>query len=162
MDIKKNLSGFQMIGMSVKKLNFSNQFKRLINDKNTNRTIDIHYGINNISQKEISDDMTMLVGLLTLTEHISLKRNDLKEAANDETLNLSIDMEIEGCFTSNADDRSEFENKLKINGAAALYTNSRAIVQSITSICVAGDSLMLPMVDFVRFYDSLKEDDRSH
>lgn len=99
------------------------------------------FAINILSIEEKKDKQ--LKGEMELNNKIIIKKED-REIGN-------IYISVFGIFIGEKLSQEDFEKMMKINGAAVLYSITRAFVQSVTAQAV-GMTISIPLVNFDRAY----------
>ncbi len=141
-DIKR--ASMQLVGTRISKLTIKNDFISL--PDNCKHTLDLDYKIGKIQSidesitKELGEnfkDALITNGIMTLTVQNSHDENS-----------MDIEIEADACFIYFGSDKEDFEQLARKNGAATLYSVLRGQLMSITSQCVDGKSIVLPMLNF--------------
>jgi len=141
-NIKANL---QLVGTRISKLSVENDFVELnLNDESINRGIDVSYKTSQLYTVENEPDF--LAGNILM---------DIKVGISDRIKNLSLELELEGCFVLDSKDEDKMKEMLSVNGTAALYSIARGIVSSVTSHICTNGTVILPMINVFR----LKKED---
>ena len=141
-NIKANL---QLVGTRISKLSVENDFVELnLNDESINRGIDVSYKTSQLYTIENEPDF--LAGNILM---------DIKVGISDRIKNLSLELELEGCFVLDSKDEDKMKEMLSVNGTAALYSIARGIVSSVTSHICTNGTVILPMINVFR----LKKED---
>ena len=142
MDIKESLSEFQFIGSSIRSISLKNDLIQ-INDamENLNRFIDVDYSIDELNVME--DEV---YGIITLNVKVKVSEKKRK---------MSINLCVQGCFTSNrTTSDEEFIEMLSNNGCATLYSISRAMIINLSSQSLASGSIVLPMINVFKLNEN--------
>jgi hypothetical protein len=157
MDVRELMSDFQLVGTSVRRMEFNNDFVAINPDREEiARAIRVEYEINSIDMQEIEE---RIQGVITL--FIDVKISDIEEELEMELHNV-----IEGCFglsvPKNTDFSAEetaetFKELLSVNGCAALYSISRGFIASITSQACLNGGITLPMINTFKLVDGQNE-----
>lgn len=139
MNINEIVSGFQIIGHSIKTLHLENGFIFFDpNDDTVQREVYVSY---DMSEPFDADDGDSIGGALTL--YIDTK------TSNEEN-STEIHLELEGGFIlAGSKDADKLKEMMAVNGCAALYSIGRGIISGITSqMSVDGTgTIMLPMIN---------------
>lgn len=137
MDINNSIAAIQFVGSSVKSIVLHNDFIILNETQELNRSVNVDYEIDEISENIDEDDS--VYGTITLFVNIEI---------SDGKSRLTIEMDLQGCFVASKDlNREEFKNMLSVNGCATLYSIARSIIISMTSQSLAQGSVILPMIN---------------
>lgn len=144
MNAKDIKSSFQLIGTSVTKLNISNSFICVPNEEKIEKTIDVSYEVNDIS--EMTDKEEGYVGTVTLY---------VKAVLCYDEHNMDIDLAIQGGFSliHEKGNRNDMIEMLSLNGCTALYSIARGLVTSISSQVCINSTVTLPMINIFRLRD---------
>lgn len=132
---------FQLLDNYIKK--YSMEVNRKI-QSNEEIEIDgqIGFGIVNITKTD------ELIGEIELTNEIVLKSNGEEIG--------TINVVMGALFQGDLEIEKDFEKMLKLNGATTLSHLMRAYVASNTALS-GMPTIMVPMVNFVEFFDNEKE-----
>ncbi|HUM84641.1 MAG TPA: hypothetical protein PLN48_12850 [Lachnospiraceae bacterium] len=143
MDTRKIESDFQMLCTSVTALDIKNDFISYDErDTAIDKKIDVSYKIIAIQNQE---QMERKIGILDLHTNIICKGAEQK---------LTMQYVLRGFFTVPLDfDEDAFKKMLAMNGVVSLYSMARASISSITSQTFSIGTVILPMVNFLRFHE---------
>lgn len=151
-------SNFQLLGSHLTKLSISNSIASITSKMSYK--IDLDSQTLNVKFNEVDK---VFEGDVVL--HILVKGKD------EQKQNFRVNMSIQGTFSADAKLNSdisnedggtkvseeEFEYMLEMNGTASLYGIARGILTSVSSLCIYGSSVILPMINVPRFIKSNKE-----
>ncbi|MDF2952298.1 MAG: hypothetical protein K0S18_1881 [Anaerocolumna sp.] len=144
MKINDALANIQPLGISIRKMDFTNNFVVFKDDDGVTKQLDVRY---NIDEMTCEDEENALMGTLSLFVDITIK--------NDKEEQMDIHLHLQGGFISNKVECKEvnienFKNMLEVNGCAALYSIARSIIISLTSQACVGDTIILPMINIFK------------
>lgn len=148
MNIQNAIADLQLVGTSVRKINLENTFTVFCDTETVQKRFDLNCHVGNISKE---DDGFWGCVILNLVINI---KDDENEDTEEKT--LSFEIEIEGCFTYDGDDESDFREMLEVNGTASVYSIVRSMVMTVTSQTFNGDKVILPMLNFFDLANSSK------
>lgn len=143
MDIKDCESSFQMIGNRVCKLILKNDFVSISNLRDADYNIDADYEI-----KQIENKNNECTGILLLMVKTGVKDKEKHK--------LTVELQIEGCFTAIGMDKENFTDMLSVNGCTALYSIARAIIVSVSSQSMCGGQLIIPLINVFKLHEKKK------
>lgn len=142
MDAKKIKAPIQLVGTSIVDLHINNGFVAYNEMTSGEKSIDVAYAVRDI---RLSQDQTKKNGLLDLIISLS---------ATIDGRTFELRMVIRGFFEIPAENEdADFKKMLEINGCAALYSMARASVSSISTQLFTVGNIVLPLVNFIRFYE---------
>ncbi|MCI6176647.1 hypothetical protein MR772_08975 [bacterium] len=132
-------AAMQVVGTQITDLTLHNDFLNLPTD--CIRNINVDYHIDDIvsadnDKKESSSLLT--VGHMTLT---------VENCAADGK-KFSLRLSVDAGFLFSGTDTEAFSRLAKNNGAAILYSLTRGYVAGITSQCMNGSAISLPVLNF--------------
>lgn len=142
-------SPFQLVNNRITKFNVNNTLYSL-DDADLKKEIkDLDYTVD-----ELGDEEDCYIGVLSLS--IKVKASRKKKDKSTESLSLSIC--VQGAFNSPKDKLTKeiFEEMLKVNGTACLYSIARANIISISSQCALEGQMRLPMLNVIEFVKATK------
>ena len=146
LDMKKHLSGFQIIGHVTKSIKLKNDFIGFEDDAKLNRSIQADYTVSDLYTNE---DDSCIIGSILL--HVKC---EVKESAKKK---LVCETVTEGLFTAPKDiGQEQFEKMLGLNGCSTLYSITRALIVSLTSQSLGYGKVVLPMINFFKLNESKK------
>jgi len=147
--IRKDFSAdFQLIGNRIVQLKISNDFILVDVDETTEtkKGLNLSHQIINV-QKDADGKLS---GILSIRVKIRLTRGKEK---------CTADLTLEGCFNADSDlGEEKFRYMLEINGFSTLYSIARSILISVSSQTFAQGSIILPMINVLKYIESQKED----
>lgn len=130
--IKNSITNFQYLKGIVEYVKIENTATHISN--NSNKNIDMDYDDIIINKKESN-----LYGQISLILLIKVH--------NDDASGISLNYKIKGLFVSeDAENEKEFEDMLKTNGLAVLYSMARAHISTFTSLSGL-ESVNIPMIN---------------
>lgn len=137
MDYSTVMSDFQLQGTRILNLDVKNDFINIFDSA----ALATNVSIGNV-EPEIKTNGDKLESVFVL--QISVTAKDLGSSRT-----ITINLSIEGLFTSKNNDKDLFRQMLLLNGNTALYSIARAHIITISSlVCNRGD-IVLPMINFV-------------
>lgn len=140
MDLKEIMSEFQLVNTTIIKLDINNEILNYSEFEPGERKIDVGYSIG-----ERFDNEEQLIGVLDLHTRIE---------CDFDGCTINIEEVLRGIFTAPRNmDEAIFKKMLSANGCASLYSIARANISTITSQAFASGCIVLPMVNFIRFYE---------
>ena len=136
----KDFSPFSFIASRITHFDFDNSIF-IFEEKNFKKSFGIKFNIRNLSTGD-----GKRFGEVVLQIRIEL--DDQQPDPNNKK--AVINMTIEGGFSAPEDMPAEqFENMLKINGTAALYSLARGYIISVTSQSFVRGQVILPLANFM-------------
>lgn len=137
--IESSITNFQYLKSVIEYINLENTSTQ-IND-NSSRSIDMDYADITISKKE--SDLYGQISLILLVK-----------VHNDDEKGISINYKVKGLFMSkDTESEKDFEEILKTNGLAVLYSMARAQISTFTSLSGVG-SVNIPMINVYNYVSS--------
>ncbi|PKM74999.1 MAG: hypothetical protein CVU92_03670 [Firmicutes bacterium HGW-Firmicutes-17] len=149
MNIQNAIADLQLVGTSVRKINLKNSLTVFFDDDTVQKRFDLKSHIGNVSKQE-----SCFWGNVVLNLNVAISDNE-DEGADPA---LSLEFEIEGAFTYQGDDESDFKELLEINGSATVYSIARSMVTTISSQSFNGDKIILPMLNFFDLFMGSKQE----
>ncbi len=142
MDIKNFQSKFQLVANSISHLEIKNNFINL----------------------DESQDLVKQFSLCPIKEHIETHENyksaglklkvyvTIQEKNSEKPKTFSADFTVDGVFVADAaTSDTEFEEKLLINGSAALFSIARGFLTNVSAQVLVDGKVVLPLVNFMEF-----------
>lgn len=146
MKIEEFQSSFQFLGHRIVNMSISNDFIGWLEEDKIEKTFDVAY--NNI---DINCDEESKIGTIDLNVAVNILQHD----GDDNQTKFDLLLVIQGCFIDNKDvSDKEFEEKLKLNGCASLYSIARGIITSISAQSVVTGQITLPMINVFKMLES--------
>ena len=143
MDSNEIKAVFQLQRTTLMNLNVSNSLLEYNERDKGERSIDVAYKVIDIFDHKTDN---IKVGVLDLI---------IKIRITIEGHSSSIDLTTRGLFTIDKETSNDsFTEMLKINGAASLYSMSRATVSILSTQMYSIGNIVLPMLDFVKFHEA--------
>ncbi len=140
METKKFEPAFQMIANTIAKINVTNTINNISNTQDLHRSFSINVKDLYIEEHEEYKSAGLDVEIITLIE----------EKNTESPKKFEMQLIITGIFKDLAETpNEEFEEKLKLNGVAALYSIARGCVTNISSQTLAEGKVVLPLVNFI-------------
>lgn len=147
MDIEKYLTDFTFKGNCIKKLIIENDFVAFPVDSETTRKVDVKYKLDDIATDK---DGIGLIGIAVLNTTVLIERRNRT---------CKIEISVEGCFATNEKNEKEtFEQMIRINGCATLYSITRAIISSVSSQTFSVGNITLPMINVYQMQTDTPEE----
>lgn len=149
MKVDKALADIQLIGTKIEKLDLQNDFIAFYEGETTKKYLDTSYRILESSYDEKNQ---MYIGTLALFVNMEIVEEEIDK-------HIKLDIEIHGGFRAVSKEElleEKFNELLRINGAAALYSIVRSVVMSVTSQAYVGEAIVLPMVNVFRLQNEKK------
>lgn len=142
MEIQVNENrGIQLIGNRIKSLILKNDFVTAPAspdaEKNINK-IDL-----DLNEVEYHDAPQNTKKIMSCTAVLSL---EVECAEKDKQLSISV--ELEGCFISELGDEEEFKSLISLNGLAMLYSIARGAISGISALSLNGNNVIIPVLNF--------------
>lgn len=149
MNIENITANFQLIGTRIANLTIDNEFASLDpNDESVSREIDVSYDVSSVfTVKGPNDDELMAQNIMM---YIRLKVFTGELQAN-------INLDLEGCYIFDGEDKNQLHEMIAINGTATLYSIARGMISSITSHMCANGTLLLPMINVFKLRDGVNK-----
>lgn len=127
-------SGMQVLGTKISSMQIKNDFVCI--PEECERSLEVSYNPGKIAWEEEREYFSTLAKLeITFDNKLEDKH-------------FSMKMELEGCFIYTGKDKEEFESLANLNGAAILYSIARGQVICMSSQCLNGSSVVLPVLNF--------------
>lgn len=142
MDTKNIQSNFQLIANSISNLVIKNDFVNL----DESQELDKSFSLNPIKEHIEAHDGYKTAGMKLEVEAI------VKEKNVECPRSFSAQFTIDGVFVADVQTSdSDFEEKLLINGSAALYSIARGFLTNISAQVLVDGKVILPLVNFMEF-----------
>lgn len=145
MNTKQFQPTFQMVANTISEINISNTLINVSDSADLERTFSL-----DLKKLEIEEHNTYKSAGLDVQVNVLIE-----EKAKESKKSFSLNMVIQGVFVDEKDISNEdFENKLKLNGVAALFSIARGCITNISAQCLAEGKIILPLVNFMDFAKS--------
>ena len=142
MNTKKIESEFQLLTTSIVSLDIKNSFWGYDERASGKKEIDVGFTAHTV---ENDDNQEQRLGVLDLKIQITSEVENQK---------FALDMIYRGLFSAPMGmEQQLFEKMLRLNGCASLYSMARAAIGSISTQMFSVGNIVLPLVNFVRFYE---------
>lgn len=142
MNIKNIEPTFQLIANGISEIQLVNTIVNISNSDDLIREFSI-----NIKDISIEEHETYKSAGLDVEVKILVAQKETEEPKKFET-----SMIVSGVFLDSKEISNEmFEDKLKLNGVAALYSIARGCITNISSQALADGKIVLPLVNFMEF-----------
>lgn len=145
MDIRDSLATLQLLNTRVPELTIENDFVTLPSKEETETSLELGDVGHAIEKREDA-----YVGVLQLRIH-----SITKSKKSNKKIEFSI--VVEGIFKFDGDDKEMFEQMLFLNGNSSLYSIARSHIINMTSLSFASGQIILPMLNFVKIAEQLKQ-----
>lgn len=148
MNTKQFQPTFQMVANTISEINISNTLINLDDSSDLERTFSLDLKNLEIEEHDTYKSAGLDVQITVLIE----------EKAKETNKKFSLDMVVQGVFVDDKNvSNNDFENKLKLNGVAALFSIARGCITNISAQCLAEGKIVLPLVNFMDFAKSENE-----
>ncbi len=138
------ISPFSLMGSSIQSLEIKNPFVFLHGKIKDSYEIEIEHA--NIEHVK---DHSLFFGTVSVSVIITVTETEVEQPQEG-----TISMILDGGFSApDSLTREEFEELLKINGAAALYSIARSKIETITSAVFERGKLSLPVININKYYE---------
>lgn len=146
MNTKKFQPTFQLIANSISEVNITNTIESFSNDENLKR--EFSFKPKNIAIEEHENYKSAGVDLEV---NVLVERDDASK--------FDATFVFNGVFIDNVKvPNEELEEKLRINGVAALYSIARGCITNISSQVLVDGKIVLPLVNFVEAAETIGEE----
>lgn len=144
MNINKVASDLTFCGSTIKSLKIDNNIVNL--GLNTDNSIALSLTVDRIEEIPHSDKVE-------LRGYLFLKLNVTAKDKQDKSLKCKMSIVLEGCFSSQMEDKECFEKMLCINGGTTLYSIARAQILNFSSNIFMNGKILLPLINMIEFME---------